>query len=122
MLSDEELAWVADHLPSLRRGVAGKQILLTFLGIAFVLGLAANIGGFLLAANEPDTLVALVADLVTNLGIALWTGSVLVVFVQILPDMKRRAAIRELDEYERVIRERRLSDAPPNLTGKRTDA
>jgi hypothetical protein len=47
----------------------------------------------------------LIADLVANLGIALWTGGVLVVFVQVLPEARRRSAARYLAKYEAALRE-----------------
>jgi len=44
--------------------------------------------------------VALVADLLYALGFSLWTGVVVVVFVQIWPEAKRRQYKQALDAYE----------------------
>jgi hypothetical protein len=47
-----------------------------------------------------------VADLLYALGWALWTGAVVVVFVQIIPEAKRRQIERWLDAYEATLREK----------------
>jgi len=44
-----------------------------------------------------------VADLLSNLGMALWTGAVLVVFVQVLPDYQRRTALRLIEQSEALL-------------------
>jgi hypothetical protein len=48
----------------------------------------------------------LVADLLYALGWSLWTGVVVVLFVQIWPEAKRRQLKRSLDAYEAVLREK----------------
>jgi hypothetical protein len=45
-----------------------------------------------------------VADLLYALGWALWTGAVVVVFVQIFPEARRRQIMRGLDAYEAAMR------------------
>lgn len=103
--SEEELAWAATHLPVLRRWVAGQRFIREALVLVFVLGLAAYVGGYLLrdaATGEP---VGLLADLLSTLGTTLWTGVVLVSFVQILPDARRRSAARRLEAYEAALRD-----------------
>ena len=47
----------------------------------------------------------LVADLLYALGWSLWTGVVVVFFVQIWPEAKRRQLKRWLDAYEAALRE-----------------
>ena len=108
-ISEAELAWAAEHMPSLRRSVFGREILYTSLAIAFVVGLVAHVVGFLLANDQPELTLRLIADLLSNFGIALWIGCVLVVFVQVLPDVRQRAAKRYLDALEAAVRERRAS-------------
>jgi hypothetical protein len=49
--------------------------------------------------------LGLVADLLYALGYALWTGVVVVVFVQIIPEAKRRQFKQALDAYEAAQRE-----------------
>jgi hypothetical protein len=45
----------------------------------------------------------LVADLLYALGWALWTSVVVVVFVQIWPEAKRRQCKQALDAYEATV-------------------
>ena len=45
------------------------------------------------------------ADLLYALGYALWTGVVVAVFVQAVPEAKRRQIKRALDAYEATLRE-----------------
>ena len=47
-LEREELAWVGEHRTLLRRSASGQRPMYWILGIGFVLGLAAHVGGFLL--------------------------------------------------------------------------
>ena len=76
------------------------------LGIGFAVGLAAQVGGFLLKTSVTTEPLLLVADLFYALGWSLWTGVVVVFFVQIWPEAKRRQLKRSLDAYEAVLREK----------------
>jgi hypothetical protein len=49
--------------------------------------------------------LGLVADLLYAFGWALWTGAVVVVFIQIIPEAKRRQFKRALDAYEAAQRD-----------------
>jgi hypothetical protein len=100
------LAWMEEHLPEFRREASGERPLYWIFGIGFVVGLAAHVGGFLLRSSVPTELLELVADLLYSLGFALWTGVVVVVFVQIWPEAKRRQLKRWLDAYEAALREK----------------
>ena len=100
------LAWVGENLPQVRRSVYGHRLLYWSLGIAFVVGLAAHVGGYLLRSEVTTELLGLVADLLYALGFALWTGVVVVVFVQIIPEAKRRGFKQALDAYEAAQREK----------------
>lgn len=104
--TDEETVWIGEHLTELRRSVSEQGILYTSLGIAFVVGLAAHVGGYLLRSSSPTELLGLVADLLYALGWALWTSVVVVVFVQIVPESKRRQIKRALDAYEAAQRDK----------------
>ena len=104
--TDEELAAIGAYLPELRRSVAGQRILYTSLAIGFVVGLAAHVGGYLLRSLATTAPLGLVADLLYALGWALWTGVVVVVFVQIFPEAKRRQIMRGLDAYEAAMRDK----------------
>jgi hypothetical protein len=50
--------------------------------------------------------LTLLADLLYALGYALWTGVVVVVLVQIVPEVKRRQIKRWVDTYEATRREK----------------
>jgi hypothetical protein len=100
------LAWMDEHLPELRRSVYGQRLLYQSLAAAFVVGLAAHIGGYLLRPSPPTEPLGLVADLLYALGFALWTGVVVVVFVQVFPEVKRRQFRQALDAYEAAQREK----------------
>jgi hypothetical protein len=99
------VAWMEAHLPEYRRQASGQRPLYWILGIGFVVGLAAQIGGFLLKTSATTEPVLLVADLLYALGWSLWTGVVVVFFVQIWPEAKRRQLKRWLDAYEAARRE-----------------
>jgi hypothetical protein len=99
------LAWMEAHLPEYRQQASGQRPLYWILGIGFVVGLATQIVGFLLKTSVTTEPLLLVADLLYALGWSLWTGVVVVFFVQIWPEAKRRQLKRWLDVYEAALRE-----------------
>jgi hypothetical protein len=99
------LTWVGENLTEVRRSVAGQRTLYWSLGIAFVVGLAAHVSGYVLRSSTTAEPLGLVADLLYALGWSLWTGTVVVVFVQVLPEAKRRQLKRALDAYEAALRD-----------------
>jgi hypothetical protein len=54
--SDQELAWVREHMTQLRESVSGQRIALQSLGIGLVLGLAAYVGGYALKVSVTRSL------------------------------------------------------------------
>jgi hypothetical protein len=107
LLGDPDvLAWMGEHLTELRRSAYGQRLLYQSLAVAFVLGLAAHVGGYLLRPSPPTEPFGLVADLLYALGFALWTGVVVALFVQVIPEVKRRQFKQMLDAYEAVRREK----------------
>ena len=96
----DTLAWMDEHLPELRRSVYGQRLQYQSLAVGFVVGLAAQIGGYLLRSSVTAEPLLLVADLLYALGWSLWTGVVVVLFVQIIPEVKRRQFKQMLDAYE----------------------
>jgi hypothetical protein len=102
---DVLLAWVGENLTLVRRSAFGQRILYWSLGIGFVVGLAAHVGGFLLKTSATTEPLLLVADLLYALGWALWTGVVVVVFVQIYPEAKKRQYKQALDAFEAAVGE-----------------
>ena len=97
---DALLAWVGENLPHVRRSATGQRVFYWILGTGFVLGLAAHVGGFLLKTSVTTEPLSLVADLLYALGWALWTSVVVVIFVQIWPEAKKRQYKQALDAYE----------------------
>jgi hypothetical protein len=76
------------------------------LGIGFVVGLVAHVVGFLLKTSATTEPLLLVADLLYAFGWALWTSVIVVFFVQIWPEAKRRQLKRWLDAYDATRREK----------------
>jgi hypothetical protein len=99
------LDWVGEHLSQVRRSVYEQRLLHWSLGIGLVVGLAAHVGGYLLKEWVTTEPLGLVADLLYALGFALWTGVVVVLFVQVIPEVKRRQFKQMLDAYEATRRE-----------------
>ena len=105
--SDERaLAWMEEHMTELRRSVSGQRILYWSLGISFVIGLVAHIVGYVLLSTLPLGFLGLLADLLHALGWSLWTGVVVAVFVQVIPDVKRRQIKQYLDAYDALLRDK----------------
>ena len=99
------LAWVGENLTQVRRSVYEQRLLYWSLGIGVVVGLAAHVGGYLLRSSVTTEPLVLVADLFYGLGYGLWTGVVVVVFVQVIPEAKRRQFKQALDAYETAQRD-----------------
>ena len=104
--TDAELAWMGEHLTEMRRSAYGQRLVYQSLAVGFVVGLAAQIAGFLLRPSPPTEPLGLVADLLYALGWALWTGVIVALFVQVIPEIKRRQIKRWLDDYEAALREK----------------
>jgi hypothetical protein len=102
----ETLAWVGEHLPQVRRSIFEQRLLYWSLAIALVVGLATHVGGYLLKSSVTTEPLGLVADLLYALGYALWTGVVVVVFVQVIPEAKRRQFKQALAAYEAALGEK----------------
>ncbi len=101
------LAWMAEHVTELKRAVAGQRILYWTLAISFAVGLALFVVGYGIKASHPQEPLGLAADLLYALGWSLWTGVVVVVFVEIVPRVKRRQIKRAIDEYEALVAQSR---------------
>jgi hypothetical protein len=99
------LAWVGENLADVRRSVFGNRTLYWSLAIVFMVGLAADIGGYLIKSSTTTEPLGLLGDLLYTFGWALWTGVVVVVFLQIIPEAKRRQYKAALDAYEAALRD-----------------
>jgi hypothetical protein len=104
--SEAELDYIAPRLDELRRAVEGRTILYTWLLLAFLLGLIAHLAGYFIGAGSSSNVVTLLAELLRSLGTALWTGCVLILFVQVWPEVQQRRARRLIAVYEKALRER----------------
>jgi hypothetical protein len=107
------LAWVGQNLTQVRRSVYEQRLLHWSLGIGLVVGLAAHVGGYLFKSSVTTEPFGLVADLFYALGYALWTGVVVVMFVQVFPEAKRRQFKQVLDAYEATLGEKARAGSDP---------
>jgi len=94
------LAWVGENITLVRQSASGQRVFYWIPGVGFVVGLAAHVGGFLLKTLVTTEPLSLVADLLYAFGWSLPTGVILVMFVQIWPEVKRRQYKQALDAYE----------------------
>ena len=105
LLNDPEVqAWFEKHLTELRQDAYGPRILYSILAVAFVVGLAAYVAGYLLKSTATTEPSGLLADMLYTFGFALWTAAVVVVLVETIPEAKRRQIRRALEAYEAIRR------------------
>ena len=101
----ELLAWVGENLTEVRETAVGQRPVYWVLWTALAFGLASYVGGYLIRSSTTTGLLGLVGDLLYTFGWALWTGVVVVVFLQIIPEIKRRQYKAALDAYEATLGE-----------------
>ena len=112
--TEEEQAWIGDHLADLRRSVTDRRIRSWTLWTGLGVGLVVHVAGFLLKSSMASEPIAVLADLLYALGWALWTGVVVVAVVEIIPAAKERQISRALNAYEAALRARaRPNDRAP---------
>jgi hypothetical protein len=99
------LEWIGAHMTELRQTVASRRFMYWSLGWGFALGLAAYVAGYLLRSAVTTEPLKLFADLLYALGIAMWTGVVVVFFAQVIPEAKERQITKALDAYEARLRD-----------------
>ena len=99
-LTAEEVAAIGPYAGELKPWLTGERLLRRFLFIGFGLGIVAYVGGYLLRAFITTEPFRFLADLLYGLGLSLWTGIVVVWFVQVFPQSTRRDLERMLDAYE----------------------
>lgn len=63
-------------------------------------------------ASGPAESLGLIADLLYALGLAVWTGTVVVVLIEIIPEAKERQILAAIDAYEAAMKR----DAPKGRT------
>jgi len=119
LLTDEDaLEWMEEHLSELKQSVYGPRLLYQSLALGFVVGLAAHIGGYFLASSVPGGALGLLADLLLALGWSLWTGVVVAVFVEVIPEVKRRQIKQAVDAYEAMRRKQSSSKRETTVIDK----
>jgi hypothetical protein len=101
---DALLDYVGEHLTLVRQTASGQRPTYWILWTGLVVGLAAHAGGFLLKTSVTTEPLLLVAELLYALGWALWTSVIVVFFVQIWPEAKKRQYKQALDAYEATVR------------------
>jgi hypothetical protein len=98
--TDEELALIAENSAFIKPYLSGNRFLYEFLVIAFVLGLIVHVIGYWLRQSATGEPFRLIAELVSLMGGALWTGVVVIGFVQVFPEAKLRQLKRAMTEIE----------------------
>jgi hypothetical protein len=107
ILKDPEAqAWFEEHLTEMRQNAYGQRLLYWMLAIAFVVGLAVYVAGYLLKASVTTEPLGLLADLTYTLGFSLWTAAIVVLLVEVVPEVKRRQIRRALEAYEAARRDK----------------
>lgn len=113
----EVLEWVGQHLPYVQATAAGQRPIYWILGVVLVVGLIAQIGAYLLRTTTTGEPLGVIADLLHALGYSLWTGVVVVVCVQILPEAKRRQYEAALRVYEEARSQEARAQGDDGSTG-----
>jgi uncharacterized BrkB/YihY/UPF0761 family membrane protein len=93
-------AWFERHLPDLRKNAFEQRFLYSTLAVTFVVGLAMYVAGYLLKQMATTEPLGLLTDLVYTFGFALWTAVVIVVLLEVIPEVKRRQIRQALEAYE----------------------
>jgi hypothetical protein len=128
---ENELAWVVAHPGSARSWAESRRISALSMVTTFVLGLLVHVVGFALGTGGIEVPAGVPADLlatlVSNLGIVLWTSVILVVFLEVLPARARRRATHSMALAASRLREAglpvpaELADAERGAAGERPD-
>jgi len=101
----EALSWFEEHLPEMRRAAFGNRLLYQAIVFCVLVGLLAHVGGYLLRSNTSSDFVGLLADLLSALGYALWTGAVVATLLDVVPKVKQRQFREALQAYEQTKRD-----------------
>jgi hypothetical protein len=119
LFTDEStVEWMEEHLSELKQSVSGLRLLYQSLVLGFVVGLAAHIGGYILASSVSSGILGLLVDLLLALGWSLWTGVVVAVFVEVIPEVKRRQIKQAVDAYETMRRKQATGKRETTVTKK----
>jgi hypothetical protein len=120
---EKEVAWVVAHPERARSWAESSRISALAMVVTLALGLVLHAAGYAIgtkAIELPWLPADLVATLVSDLGIVLWTSVVLVVFLDTLPARARRRATHSMALAARELEDRGLP-VPDDLAGVRAD-
>ena len=92
--------WFEEHRSQLRQNAYGQQFLYSALAATFAVGLALYMAGYLLKTTVTTEPLGLLSDMVYTFGFALWTAAVIIVLLEVIPEVKRRQIRRALEAYE----------------------
>jgi hypothetical protein len=92
----------------MRQNAYGQRFLYWTLAVTFVVGFVTYVVGYLLKSGDPAEPLALIADMIYTFGFALWTAVVIVLLLEVIPEVKRRQIRRALEAYEAVRAEQAL--------------
>jgi hypothetical protein len=131
--SKEELDWLAANADTVRGWARGDRIIAWTMVVTFLLGLGVNLVGFAIGTGSlglPAGWPAeLIADLLVNVGVVLWTSVILVLFLEILPTWQQRqarawsrAALAALRERGDLTPDESTVDEPVDELGPKLDA
>lgn len=101
--SSGELEWARQNLPAIQQAARSNSVLYISMVVAFILGLALYILGFAISTGGISLPFGwqddLIADLMTELGVTLWTSVILVFFLEVLVELQRKRWQR----YARIV-------------------
>jgi hypothetical protein len=100
----ESMKWMGRHLDDLRTSVATRRIRTQLVWTGVIAGLVAHVAGYLIRTSGPAEPIGLVSDLLYALGLAMWTGTVVVVLTEIIPEIKERQILAAIDAYEAALK------------------
>jgi hypothetical protein len=104
MTDPDVRAWFEKHRAILRDEAYGPRLLYSVLALSFAVGLVLYVAGYALKSGGMTEPFALIADVLYTFGFALWTAAVVVLLVEVIPEVKRRQIRRALEAYEATQR------------------
>jgi len=127
-----ELEWARQNLPAIQRSARSNTVLYFSMAIAFVLGLALYLLGYVISiggiAMPPGWRDDLIANLLTELGVTLWTSVILVLFLEVIVEIQRKRWQRYARTVEHALQQQASqvssdldSDAEPEAIIARLD-
>ena len=127
-----ELEWARQNLPAIQRSARSNTVLYFSMAIAFILGLALYFLGYAVStggiAMPPGWRDDLIANLLTELGVTLWTSVILVLFLEVIVEVQRKRWQRYARIVEHALRQQASqvstdleSDAEPEAIIARLD-